>query len=40
MSITPEFILQQLIERGLNAFRENNDLLDMLFRNFQQKDMQ
>jgi hypothetical protein len=40
MSITPEFVLQQLIERGLNAFRENNDLLDMLFRNFQQKDMQ
>lgn len=39
MSITPEFILQQVIERGVNAFRENNDLLDMLFRNFQQKDL-
>lgn len=39
MSLMPEFVLQQVIERGFNRFRERNDLIDMLFRNREIEDV-
>lgn len=39
MSILPEYILQQVLVRGIRAFRENGDLVDMLFRNLHQEDV-
>lgn len=33
MSILPELIIQQTLVRGIRAFRENEKLTDMLFRN-------
>lgn len=39
MSILPEFIIQQAIVRGFRAFRENPNLIDPLFRNLPQSDI-
>ena len=39
MSILPEFILQQVLVKGLRAFREDGKLIDMLFRNLEQIDL-
>lgn len=39
MSLMPEFVLQQILERGINAFREQNNLVDMLFRNREIEDV-
>jgi hypothetical protein len=39
MSLMPEFVIQQVLERGFNRFRERNDLVDMLFRNRQVEDV-
>jgi hypothetical protein len=34
MSIIPELVLQQMLVQGIRAFREDERLLRMLFRNF------
>lgn len=39
MSILPEYIIQQVLVKGLRTFRENEELLSMLFRNLEQKDL-
>lgn len=39
MSILPEYILQQVLVRGIRAFRENTNYVDMLFRNLHQDDV-
>ena len=39
MSIVPEYIIQQMLVRGLRAFREDGRLVDALFRNLQQDDL-
>lgn len=39
MSILPEFILQQAVVKGINRFREDGDLVAMLFRNLDQMDV-
>jgi len=39
MSIIPEYILQQVLVRGLRAFREDSTLVAMLFRNLHQDDV-
>lgn len=39
MSILPEYILQQVLVRGVRAFREDHTLVQMLFRNLHQDDV-
>jgi hypothetical protein len=39
MSILPEYILQQVLVRGIRAFREDDSLVRMLFRNLHQDDV-
>ena len=39
MSIIPEYILQQVLVRGLRAFRDDSRLLDVLFRTLRQDDL-
>jgi len=39
VSIVPELILQQMIVQGIQAFREDERLLRMLFRNFTLKEV-
>lgn len=40
MSIVPEYILQQTLVRGLRAVREDGRIIDALFRNLRQDDLQ
>lgn len=40
MSILPELILQEMLIHGINAFREDEDLVGMLFRNLRQDDLE
>jgi hypothetical protein len=39
MSILPEYVLQQVLVRGIRAFREDHSLVQMLFRNLHQDDV-
>ncbi len=39
MSIIPDLVLQQMIVQGIRAFREDEKLLRMLFRNFTQEEV-
>lgn len=39
MSILPEYIIQNALIQGLRLFRENTKLLDMLFRNLTQTEL-
>jgi hypothetical protein len=40
MSLVPEFIIQQTLVKGFRVFRENPDLVRMLFRNVEQESLQ
>lgn len=39
MSIIPEYVLQQVLVSGIRKFREDGDLVAMLFRNLNQDDV-
>lgn len=40
MSIIPEYIIQQVLVKGLRAIRDDGRIVDMLFRNLRQDDLQ
>jgi len=40
MSLIPEYILQQVLVQGIQQLRQNRSLLDVLFRNIHQDDLQ
>lgn len=39
MSLLPEFVLQQVLVKGIRTLREQPDLIDMLLRNLRQEDV-
>jgi len=39
MSLMPEMVIQEVLVKGIRTFRENPDLIDMLFRNLTQEDV-
>ena len=39
MSIIPEYVIQQILVSGINRFREDGDLVAMLFRSLNQDDV-
>ena len=39
MSILPEYIIQQSLSKGMRAFRQDRKLIDALFRNLRQDDL-
>lgn len=40
MSIVPEYILQHVLVKGLRAIRDDGRIVDMLFRNLRQSDLE
>lgn len=40
MSLIPEYILQQVLVRGFRLFREREDLIRVLFRNLERRDIE
>jgi hypothetical protein len=40
VSLVPEYILQQVLVKGFRAFRENEDLVRVLFRSLEQSDLE
>lgn len=40
MSVIPEYIIQQVLVKGLRAIRDDGRIVDMLFRNLRQDDLQ